>query len=116
MEKHTIFDKILAKQIPATVVYEDDAILAFHDISPQAKVHVLVIPKKRAINFAELADWSEHEIGIFFKGVTKVAHRLGLPKNGFRVVVNNGDHGGQTVHYLHAHILGGEPLPGTFGA
>jgi len=111
----TIFDKILAKQIPANVVYEDDHVLAFRDINPQAKVHILVIPKKRAVHFGELLDWKEGEIGAYFKRVAKVAHQLGLPEQGFRIVLNTGKHGCQSVDYMHAHILGGENLAGNFG-
>jgi len=109
----TIFDKILAKQIPATVVYEDEHVLAFRDIQPQAKTHVLVVPKKKAKNLVEMAALrSDAEIGLFFRQVSHVAKILGLHDKGFRMVINTGIEGGQTVEYVHAHILGGEPLHG----
>lgn len=111
----TIFDKILAKQIPAQIVYEDQDVLAFKDISPQAKIHVLVIPKKKARNLTELRTWSPEEVGTFFIKVAHVADQLGLTSSGFRTVLNTGREGGQSVDYIHAHILGGESLSGRFG-
>lgn len=110
----TIFDKILAKQIPAQVVFEDDDVLAFKDISPQAKIHVLVIPKKKARNLNELRNWQAQEVGQFFQKVAFVADKLGLAANGYRTVLNTGREGGQSVDYIHAHILGGESLSGRF--
>ena len=106
----TIFDKILAKQIPANVVYEDDKVLAFRDINPQAPIHVLVIPKRKVARFDQLKDAAVVDVGAFFQTVAKVAAELGLEKNGYRVVINNGRDGQQTVDYLHAHILGGRGL------
>ncbi len=106
----TIFDKILAKEVPANVVYEDDWVLAFRDINPQAPVHVVVIPKRKLERFAELKDRDAVEVGEFFKRVAKVAGELKLEANGYRVVVNNGRDGQQSVDYIHAHILGGRGL------
>ena len=106
----TIFDKILAKAIPASVVYEDDSVLAFRDVNPQAPVHVLVIPKTKVARFEELKGRPASEVGEFFSRVAKVAGELGLEKGGYRVVINNGRDGQQTVEYLHAHILGGRGL------
>ena len=111
----TIFDKIIAKKIPANIVFEDEHVLAFKDIHPQAKVHVLVIPKKRARNLSEFRVWSAVDVGVFFQKVAHIAHELGLGDRGYRVVLNTGDEGGQSVDYVHAHILGGEPLGGNFG-
>jgi histidine triad (HIT) family protein len=110
----TIFDKILAGQIPAQIVYEDQDILAFKDISPQAKIHVLVIPKKKARNLSELQSWRADEVGTFFQKVAAVADKLGLANSGYRTVLNTGREGGQSVDYVHAHILGGESLSGHF--
>lgn len=110
----TVFDKILRHEIPATIVYEDDDVLAFRDISPQAKTHVLVIPKKRATNLSELQAWDSRDVGIFFQKVALVAEKIGVSKHGYRTVLNTGREGGQTVDYIHAHILGGEPLSGRF--
>lgn len=110
----TIFDKILRREIPASIVYEDDDILAFHDISPQAKQHILVIPKKKARNLAELRQWDSKDVGVFFQKVALVAEKAGLNQSGYRTVLNTGRDGGQSVDYIHAHILGGEQLSGHF--
>lgn len=106
----TIFEKIIAREIPAKIVYEDEFVLAFQDINPQAPVHVLVIPKKKVTRFAELKSKDPAWVGEWMARVAKVASHLGLEENGYRVVVNNGADGGQTVEYIHAHILGGRPL------
>ena len=106
----TIFDKIIAGEIPAKVVHDDEDILAFHDINPQAPLHILVIPKKKLTNFSELADVSQEQVGALFQGVAKVAKSIGLAEGGYRVVVNCGKDGQQTVDYIHAHILGGRKL------
>jgi histidine triad (HIT) family protein len=104
--EETIFDKILKGDIPADVVYEDENILAFKDINPQAPVHVLVIPKKKVSSFNDLQNLSPSEAGLFLNGVSKVAVNLGLGDDGYRIVLNCGSNGQQTVEYLHAHILG----------
>ena len=109
-EEATIFDKILAGEIPADTVYDDDDVLAFRDINPQAPVHVLVIPKRRAERFAELKHSDTGFAGRLFQGVSRVATELGLDDDGYRVVVNNGRNGQQTVEYLHVHILGGRGM------
>ena len=113
-DSDTIFDKILARQIPAAIVYEDNDVLAFKDIQPQAKIHVLVIPKRRATDLNDLKNQPASNLGAFLIGVAKAAEHLGLVEGGYRVVLNSGANAGQTVFYVHAHILGGEPL-GTFG-
>ena len=110
MTRDTLFDMILAGEIPADKVFEDDDVLAFRDINPQAPTHVLVIPKKRVSRFAELRERDPGDVGRFFAGVSRVAADLGLDADGYRVVVNNGRDGQQTVEYLHAHILGGRPM------
>jgi len=109
-EDMTIFDKIKNKEIPAKIVYEDETVLAFHDISPKAPVHVLVIPQKKIRGFADFLSSSEEDIGAFMKGVAHVAKTLGLEKKGYRVVFNYGQDGQQTVDYIHAHIFGGRQM------
>lgn len=104
--QETLFDKILAGEIPARVVYEDENVLAFHDISPQAPVHVLVIPKKKIVRFENLPEQDTHQVGLLFQTAAKVARQLGLEENGYRVVINNGQQGQQTVEYIHLHLLG----------
>lgn len=105
----TIFGKIIRREIPADIVYEDDLCLAFRDITPQAPVHILVIPKK-PIPQIELAESEDHALlGHLLLTVKRVAAEVGLTK-GYRVVINNGADGGQTVNHLHLHILGGRQL------
>ncbi len=111
----TIFDKILRKEIPAKVVLENEDVLAFHDVNPHAKVHVLVIPKHKMARFSDMVSVDEKIVGRFFKNVAVVASHLQLDEKGYRIVVNCGEHGCQSVEYLHAHILGGEQLPGWDG-
>ena len=105
----TIFTKIINREIPADIVYEDDLCLAFHDVSPQAPVHVLLIPKKPV----ESLDGFEQEdtalAGHLLSQVPKIAAQLDLA-DGYRTVINTGKDGGQTVFHLHIHILGGRPL------
>ena len=108
--KQTLFDEILAGNIPADRVYEDEAVLAFRDIKPKAPIHILVIPKIRIPRFASLNEWNESECGRFFQRVAVVAEQLGLNDTGYRIVINNGSDGGQEVEYLHAHILGGRSM------
>jgi len=106
----TIFDKILRGDIPAQKVHEDEHVLAFRDVNPQAPTHVLVIPKARVARFAGLKDMPAAVVGEFFQGVGRVAAKLGLDNNGYRIVINNGRDAQQTVEYLHAHILGGRGM------
>ncbi len=106
----TIFGKIIRKEIPAKIVYEDDSCLAFHDVSPQAPVHVLVIPKKPIISLEQLEDEDAPLLGHLWLTIQKVARQLELAESGYRVVVNCGKDGGQSVDHLHFHILGGRAL------
>jgi histidine triad (HIT) family protein len=110
MSEVTIFDRILRREIPCNPVYEDDDVLAFHDINPQAPVHVLVIPKARAVAFHDLEQQETAVVGALFQKAAKVAKDLGLGEKGYRIVVNSGRHGQQSVDYLHVHILGGRQL------
>jgi histidine triad (HIT) family protein len=105
----TIFKKIIDKQIPADILYEDDRCLAFHDISPQAPTHVLVIPKKEIASLADLADDDRDLVGHIYLVIRNLARELKLA-DGYRVVVNSGRDGGQSVDHLHFHLLGGRQL------
>jgi len=105
----TIFKKIIDKEIPAKIVYEDDRCLAFHDVAPQAPTHVLVIPKQEIASLDDLTGADEALVGHLYGVIRKVAAELGLA-NGYRVVVNCGRDGGQSVDHLHFHVLGGRPL------
>ncbi|HBU12701.1 MAG TPA: histidine triad nucleotide-binding protein [Clostridiales bacterium] len=100
-----LFCKIAAGEIPSAKVYEDDRVYAFNDIGPQAPVHVLIIPKKHAKDIVALSD--DASLAAMFAAARKIAADLGLSERGFRLVINTGDDGGQTVHHLHMHLLGG---------
>ena len=106
----TLFEKIIAREIPADIVYEDDQVLAFRDISPQAPTHVLVIPKKVIPRIAEADDSDQALLGHLLLKARDVAAELGLADSGYRLVINNGRDGGESVPHLHCHILGGRPL------
>ena len=106
----TLFEKIIAREIPADIVYEDDQVLAFRDISPQAPTHVLVIPKKVIPRIAEAEDSDQALLGHLLLKARSVAAELGLADGGYRLVINNGRDGGESVPHLHCHILGGRPL------
>ncbi|MGK7884530.1 MAG: histidine triad nucleotide-binding protein [Crocosphaera sp.] len=105
----TIFSKIILREIPANIVYEDDLCLAFTDVNPQAPTHILVIPKKPIPKLEEAQEEDHSLLGHLLMKVKQVAQQAGL-NNGYRVVINNGDDGGQTVDHLHLHILGGRSL------
>lgn len=107
----TIFKKIIDKEIPANIVYEDDDFLAFYDIQPQAKVHVIVIPKKEIKNLDEATEEDVLVLGKLQLTIAKIARKLGISKDGYRVITNINENGGQTVFHMHYHILGGEKLP-----
>ncbi len=106
----TLFEKILNKEISADVVFENEYVLAFTDIQPQAPVHVLVIPKKKLAFISECPEHDATYMGHFLQGVALTARALKLEKDGYRVVINNGASAAQTVFYLHAHILAGRQL------
>ncbi len=105
----TIFTKIINREIPADIVFEDDRCLAFRDIDPQAPTHVLVIPKKPIVSVAELEAEDEGLLGHLWMVISRLAAELELG-GGYRVVVNTGVDGGQTVDHLHFHVLGGRKL------
>ncbi len=102
----TIFEKILAKEIPANIVYEDEFCLAFNDIEPQAPVHCLLIPKLKIINLKEVTQNHSEILGQMMCAIPKVA-KIVCPSHDFRIVINNGKNASQTVFYLHIHLLAG---------
>jgi histidine triad (HIT) family protein len=106
----TIFQKIIDREIPADIVYEDDQCLAFRDVAPVAPTHVLVIPKKPIESIDALADEDAALLGHLWLTISNLASELQLAPDGYRVVVNCGQDGGQTVDHLHFHLLGGRPL------
>ena len=105
----TIFKKIIDGEIPADIIFEDDLCLAFRDINPQAPTHVLVIPRKEIVSLDSLADEDQSLIGHLYLVIRNLARELGLA-NGYRVIVNSGRDGGQTVNHLHFQLLGGRSL------
>lgn len=106
----TIFSKIIAREIPADIVYEDDQVLAFRDVAPQAPTHVIVIPKKPLTNLLDAAPEDTLLLGRLLQAAVHVARTLGIAEDGFRVVANVGPDGGQSVDHLHLHVLGGRHL------
>lgn len=106
----TIFSKIIAGEIPADKLYEDDQCIAINDISPQAPVHVLVIPKKPLTSLAASEDQDQLLLGHLLLVVKRLAEQLGV-SDGYRVIINSGEKGGQTVFHLHVHLLAGWAMP-----
>jgi histidine triad (HIT) family protein len=106
----TLFEKIIAREIPAKIVYEDDLVLAFEDIKPQAPTHVLIIPKKPIPRIAEAKPEDAPVLGHLLLKAAEVAKQLGVTESGFRLVFNNGPHAGEAVPHLHCHVIGGRAL------
>ena len=113
-DENNIFAKILRGEIPCEKIYEDEYVLSFYDVNPQRKIHALVIPKGKYINLDDFnSKASEKEIVAYFKGISKVAKKLGISVDvgkGYRVISNLSEHGGQEVPHLHFHLLGGEKV------
>ncbi len=106
----TLFEKLIARQIPSEVVYEDDQVFAFRDIHPQAPTHILVVPKRPIPRIGEAKPEDAPLLGHLLVKAAEVAKSVGLSESGFRLVINNGRDGGESVPHLHCHILGGRPL------
>jgi histidine triad (HIT) family protein len=106
----TIFQKIIKKEIPANIVFEDDLCLAFTDINPQAPEHILVIPKKPIESMAKVESEDKELLGHLLLTAHQIAHRRGFAEKGFRLVINTNNDGGQTVYHLHIHILAGRSM------
>ena len=110
-DKNNIFAKILRKEIPCKSVFEDDRVFFFYDINPQAKIHILGIPKLEVVNFGEFILTAKKEmVNYFFSKIYDVVKELEIHKTGFKIITNNGINGGQEVPHFHIHILGGEKL------
>ncbi len=105
----TIFSRIIRKEVPATIVYEDEEVLAFQDVNPQAPVHLLVIPKQPISQISSATEADQALLGKLLLTAKRVAAEAGL-EDGYRLVINNGAEGGQTVYHLHLHVLGGRPM------
>ena len=109
-KNETIFTKIINKEIPADILFEDERVLAFKDISPQAPVHFLVIPKKAIATINDISAEDEAVVGYMHRVASKIAKDLGVAEQGFRTVMNCNQHGGQTVYHIHLHVLAGKAL------
>ena len=106
----TLFEKIVAREVPAAIVYEDEQVIAFRDIKPQAPAHVLIVPKKPISRIAEAGPNDQAVLGHLLLKAAEVAKQLGLGQSGFRLVFNNGPDAGEAVPHLHCHILGGRVM------
>ena len=106
----TLFEKIIAGEIPADIVYEDDHCVAFKDIHPQAPTHLLVVPRKPIVNVAEASDEDAELLGRVLIAARNVARQIGVAESGYRLCINNGSGAGQTVFHLHCHLLAGREM------
>jgi len=106
----TIFEKIIAREIPADILHEDELCVAFRDVSPKAPTHILLVPKKPLPRIAEADAGNESLLGHLLLTAARIARSEGIEESGFRIVINNGRDGGETVPHLHVHLLGGRPL------
>ena len=106
----TLFEKIIARQIPADIVYEDDLVMAIRDIAPKAPTHVLIFPKKPVVRIGDARPEDHQVVGHLLLKAAEVAAKLGLGTTGYRLVINNGPDAGESVPHLHCHILGGRAL------
>ena len=106
----TIFQKIIAREIPAKFIYEDELCIAIHDVTPQAPIHVLVIPKQLIARVGNASDSDQALLGHLLLTAANVAKQLGVAESGYRLVINQGRDGGESVPHLHIHLLGQRPL------
>lgn len=106
----TIFTKIINKEIPATIVFENEKVIAFKDINPVAPIHILFVPKKEIPTLNDISTEDKDLIGEIFLAIAKIAKDLGIAENGYRVISNCNSYGGQEVFHLHYHLLAGEPI------
>lgn len=110
MAEETIFSKIIRKEIPADIVYQDDLVTAFRDINPKAPTHILIVSNKLIPTVNDVTEKDEAILGRMFTAAAKIAAKEGVAKNGYRLIVNCGKHGGQEVLHIHMHLLGGRSL------
>jgi len=106
----TIFSKIIAGEMPAAIVYQDDLVTAFRDISPQAPTHILIVPNKEIATVNDITEEDEAVAGRLLHVAKKLAEQEGIAADGYRLIINCNQHGGQEVYHLHLHLLGGRPL------
>jgi histidine triad (HIT) family protein len=106
----TLFERIVAREIPADIVYQDNEVTAFRDIHPRAPVHILIVPNKPIATVNDIEDADAALVGRLFLVARDLAKRLGIAADGYRLLVNCNQHGGQEVYHLHMHLVGGAPL------
>jgi histidine triad (HIT) family protein len=106
----TLFEKIVAREIPATIIYEDESVVAIRDINPQAPTHLLIFPRKAIARIAEAGPEDGSVLAHLLFKAAEVAEKAGLAKEGYRLVINNGPNGGETIPHLHVHVLGGRRM------
>ena len=106
----TLFERIIAREIPAHIIYEDDSVIAFRDVKPAAPVHALIVPKKPIPRIADAEEMDQAVLGHLILKAAEVADKLGLKSSGYRLVINNGPDAGESVPHLHMHIIGGRSL------
>jgi len=109
MAEKTLFERIIAREIPAQIVYEDDRCVGFRDVNPQAPTHVLVVPRKPLSGVGAAGEEDREVLGHLLLVAAEIARREGLA-HGYRLIINNGPHAGQTVDHLHVHVIGGKPM------
>lgn len=110
MAESTLFSKIVRHEIPSDIVYQDELVTAFRDISPQAPVHILIVPNVIIPTTNDLTEAHEHAMGRLFTVAAKIAKNEGIAEDGYRLIVNCNRHGGQEVYHIHMHLVGGRPL------
>ena len=110
MAEETIFSKIIRQEIPTPLLYQDDLVTAFRDISPKAKSHILIIPNKLIPTANDIEESDELTIGRMFTVAKNLAKEEGIAEDGYRLIMNCNQHGGQEVYHIHMHLVGGEPL------
>jgi histidine triad (HIT) family protein len=110
MAEETIFSKIIRKEIPAEIVYQDDRATAFRDINPQAPTHILIVPNKVIPTVNDVSEADEADVGHLLTVAAKLAEEEGIADDGYRLIVNCNKHGGQEVYHLHVHLMGGRPM------
>ncbi len=106
----TLFERIVERELPATILHQDERVTAFRDINPQAPVHILIVPNKAIPTANDIADADEALVGHMFTVARDLARREGIADDGYRLIINCNAHGGQEVYHLHVHLVGGAPL------
>lgn len=110
MAQETIFSKIIRREIPADILYQDELVTAFRDMHPRAPTHILIVPNQLVATVDDVTEADERALGRLFTVAARLAREQGIASDGYRLIVNCRDHGGQEVYHLHMHLLGGRPL------